>query len=131
MTEPGARHTGAEPGGAGEPVYASWLGTGGEMAERLRSYDRALTSAGAIDDWPQSLRTALQLVMQLRQPAALCVGPEATLLYNDEYRDLLGRKHPDALGKPFLAVWPELADFVAPVVSIATTMKPPTSSIAS
>jgi PAS domain S-box-containing protein len=97
---------------------------GGEMASLIQARDWAATPAGAIQDWPQSLRTALQIVLQLRQPAALCVGPDAILLYNCEYRRLLGRKHPDALGKPFLTVWSELEHVVAPAMADVMAGKP-------
>ncbi|MGI4796696.1 MAG: PAS domain S-box protein [Janthinobacterium lividum] len=36
-------------------------------------------------------------------------GPERTLLYNDAYAQVLGEKHPSALGRPFLHVWSEIA----------------------
>jgi signal transduction histidine kinase/CheY-like chemotaxis protein len=43
-------------------------------------------------------------------------GPAQTLIYNDAYVDVLGNKHPDALGRTFLDVWAEARDDLQPLV---------------
>jgi PAS domain S-box-containing protein len=46
-------------------------------------------------------------------------GPQRTLIYNDAYAQILAEKHPVALGRPFLEVWSEIADELAPYVEQA------------
>ena len=40
-------------------------------------------------------------------PVFVAWGPDLSLLYNDACVGILGQKHPDALGQPLYAVWPE------------------------
>ena len=71
----------------------------GEMADRVAAHDWASTPLGAIDQWPQSLRTAVSLLLNTRYPMFLFWGPDATCIYNDAYRPSLGQgMHPAALG---------------------------------
>lgn len=37
-------------------------------------------------------------------------GEQLLYVYNEAYRPILGARHPDALGQPFAAAWPELVD---------------------
>jgi len=86
------------------------------MGELIRSHDWSATPLGRVEGWPQALRTSLELVLQMPQPAGVLWGPEATLLYNDEYRRLLPDKHPSAFGRPFTQVWAEQKDAIAPAL---------------
>jgi PAS domain S-box-containing protein len=94
-----------------------WPSIGGEMGERIRSHDWAATSLGPIQTWPQSLRTMVDLMLASQQPVYIAWGPELTSLYNDCYVPILGTKHPEALGKPYLEVWPEIWDEYRPIVA--------------
>ncbi len=94
----------------------TWPYGGGEMGGCIRAHAWDATPLGPLAGWPRDLRTTLQLVLAMRQPAGLCWGKEAALLYNDAYRAILGDKHPGALGAPLVRVWPELADFLRPAV---------------
>ena len=85
----------------------SFLAGGGEMGARIRAFDGASTSLGSTSDWPQSLKTLVSVMLAAKQPMFIAWGRERTLLYNDPYAPLLGRKHPAALGQPFLDVWAE------------------------
>jgi PAS domain S-box-containing protein len=44
-------------------------------------------------------------------------GPELTLLYNDSYAQIMGRKHPAGLGRPFLQVWSEIGRDLEPLLA--------------
>nr|WP_280842839.1 PAS domain S-box protein [Pararoseomonas baculiformis] len=44
-------------------------------------------------------------------------GPERTMLYNDSYAEVLGLKHPGALGQPFHKVWSEIWADIEPIVA--------------
>jgi PAS domain S-box-containing protein len=46
-------------------------------------------------------------------------GPELRLLYNDGYSEILGDKHPHAVGAAFEDVWPEIWDEIRPLVDRA------------
>jgi hypothetical protein len=70
----------------------------------IRAHDWSLTPLGEPAAWPQSLKTAVQIMLASRQPFWLGWGPELTYLYNDPYKSIIGGKHPWALGQPFSEV---------------------------
>jgi len=81
---------------------------GGEMGERIRAMDWSATGLGPVDDWPQSLRSALSHLLPSKAQIAMFWGPDLVTFYNDAYRPVLGAKHPAALGAPIRDVWAEL-----------------------
>lgn len=95
----------------------SWLLNGGQMGAAIRSCDWAKTSLGPIDTWPQELRTAVGLCLHTRFPMFLWWGKELINLYNDAYIPTLGKRHPDALGKPARSLWEDVWPAVAPQVN--------------
>lgn len=65
----------------------------------MRSIDWSNTPVGPVDSWPQSLRTAVSILMESRFPMYIAWGAEYTQFYNDGYRPILGStKHPAAMG---------------------------------
>jgi PAS domain S-box-containing protein len=86
----------------------AWLAKGGEMAALVRVLDWGATPLGPISSWPQPLRTAVQAVLEAGVPMAVYWGADLTLVYNDRWRELLGAKHPTALGCPAREVFPEV-----------------------
>lgn len=102
-----------------EQSCAAFLSGGGEMGERIRTFDWAKTSLGPLEQWPQSLRIAVRIVLTSRQPFWLGWGEELIYLYNDPYRSIVGGRHPAAMGQPVVAVWPELEDIIKPMLSAA------------
>jgi PAS domain S-box-containing protein len=84
----------------------------GPVAEFMRAFDWQRTSLGRPEAWPQSLRSALSICLNARNPACLYWGPELTLLYNDAWGALVEDKHPWALGRPGREVWPEIWDLM-------------------
>jgi PAS domain S-box-containing protein len=80
---------------------------GGEMGALIRGRDWTHSALGAMDDWPQSLRSALGIVLRSTSPSALFWGEQHIFLYNDAWADMLGARHPAALGCPASEVWPE------------------------
>jgi signal transduction histidine kinase len=63
---------------------------------------------GPIESWPQSLRSAVSILLPSKAQIAMFWGPDLITLYNDAYRPVLGKKHPSALGLPGKQVWSEL-----------------------
>jgi len=95
-----------------------FLANGGEMGELIRSKDWSKTAVGAPDFWPQSLRTTLGILLNSKFPMFLFWGPEHICFYNDAYRPSLGNdgKHPSILGKKGADYWPEIWDFIKPLI---------------
>ena len=90
-----------------------------KMQERVRALDWAATPLGQKDGWATSLATALDIALHSRQPMFIAWGAELTFLYNDAYADILGDKHPAALGQPFQQVWWEIWDDIKPLIDRA------------
>ena len=92
-----------------ETVQAwTFLAGGGEMGERIRSLDWSSTPLGPVDDWPQSLRTAVGMMLPSKAQIVLFWGPEFAVVYNDAYRPVFGAKHPAVLGQPGRVAWSEV-----------------------
>ena len=87
---------------------------GGEMGALMRAFDWSQTPVGPVADWPQSLRTAVGLILTSRYAMFIWWGRELVNLYNDPYREFLGIKHPAALGKSAREVWAEIWDQIGP-----------------
>ncbi len=86
-----------------------------EVAADLRAVDWAATPLGPVPGWPQSLRTAVSILLSSKFPMWMAWGPELTFLCNAAYRrDTLGHKYPWALGRPASQVWAEIWDDIGP-----------------
>jgi PAS domain S-box-containing protein len=84
---------------------SGFLSGGGAMAELIRSTDWSTTSLGAIETWPQSLRTTVSLCLASNFPINIIWGPEHCQIYNDGYRVVCGDAHPSALGEGYHVTW--------------------------
>ena len=100
--------------GPGESAAAAWLAGGGEMGGRIRGLDWASTPLGPTAAWPQSLRSAVSILLPSKAQICLFWGPELVKLYNDAYIPVLGQKHPGMLGRPAREVWSEIWDVLGP-----------------
>ncbi|MDM9379277.1 ATP-binding protein [Chlorogloeopsis sp. ULAP01] len=87
---------------------------GGEMGTLMRSHDWSQTSLGCVENWPQSLKTAVRIMLTSRQAMFVWWGEELINLYNDAYKAIVGGKHPQVLGQPASYVWREIWDQVGP-----------------
>ncbi|HET9576818.1 MAG TPA: hypothetical protein VFP44_03270, partial [Usitatibacter sp.] len=85
-----------------------FLAGGGEMGERMRDLQWSRTPLGSPDEWPETLRHAVRLVLASRQPMSLWWGDALVHLYNDACRPILGASHPSALGLEARVVWGDL-----------------------
>src|SRR5690242_20601349 len=92
----------------------SFLAGGGEMGALMRAHDWTSTPLGAPETWPQSLRTAVGIMLSSRYAMFVWWGHGLVNLYNDAYRPFLGKKHPDALGQSAREVWAEIWDLIGP-----------------
>lgn len=100
--------------GLGETRPPAFPAGGGEMGVLIRSHDWSTTALGPPDRWPQALRTVVGILLGASAPMAVYWGRESLLIYNDLWRDLIGDKHPEALGRPARDVFPEIWDDIGP-----------------
>lgn len=96
--------------------------SGGEMGKRIRALDWSTTPLGPMDQWPQSLRTVVNILLASRYAMWMAWGPELTFLWNDAYRPTLGIKDPWALGARADHIWAEIWPDIGPrIESVLTT----------
>ena len=106
-----AKHSGNSRPTKKTPLPAQdWLVGGGEMGRLIRVMDWSKTQLGPIESWPQSLRSAVSILLPSKAQIVLFWGPDLIALYNDAYSPVLGIKHPWALGKPARECWSEIWD---------------------
>jgi PAS domain S-box-containing protein len=80
----------------------------------MRSFDWSASPLGPVEQWPQSLKTTVRIMLTSRQPMFVWWGEQLINLYNDAYIAIAGGKHPDALGQPASYVWREIWEQVGP-----------------
>jgi len=98
-------------------ISADFLAGGGEMGALTRSHRWAATPLGAPETWPQSLRTAVRLLLNSSHPMLLWWGPQLLQFYNDAYRQTMGSEfHPAALGQRCRECWNEIWDILGPQI---------------
>ncbi len=87
------------------------------MGERIRGYPWDRSALGPPERWPQSLRTALRILLNTHHPACVFWGPALLCFYNDAYRGSLGpERHPAMLGAPLREVWAETWSAMGPQI---------------
>lgn len=105
-----------------EPVQApgrEFLGDGGEVGALMRAHDWSASPLGAPETWPQALRAVVGLLLNSKFPMFVAWGEELGFLYNDAYAEILGAKHPAALGARFHDIWAEIWEDIWPLIEAA------------
>ena len=85
----------------------------------FKSFDWASTPLGPIDSWPPQLRTVCNTVLADDEPGLILWGPALSMLYNQACVDLIGQKHPAALGTHPKHVFGELWYSISALISNA------------
>lgn len=95
----------------------------GECADLIQNFDWETTSVGHPDEWPISLRNTVSLIVSSKFPMFLWWGDDLIQFYNDAYRPSLGNegKHPVAMGQKGEDCWPEIWDFIFPLIDKVRT----------
>lgn len=95
-----------------------FLQNGGECAQLISDFDWEATPLGSPEKWPISLQSTLAMMLSSQFPMFVWWGEELIQFYNDAYRPSLGDngKHPLAIGQRGEDCWPEIWDFVYPMI---------------
>ena len=64
---------------------ADFLAGGGEMGALMRAHDWSASPLGKPETWPQSLRTAVRILLNTNHPMFIWWGEELIQFYNDAY----------------------------------------------
>lgn len=102
---------------------APFLRGGGDMGAAIRRHRWEETPLGPVAEWPAALRISVSALINNAFPGCLCWGPDLTMIYNDAFAPILGRKHP-CLGRPFAEVWAEAWDDIGPIADRAMAGQP-------
>ena len=100
-------------------MASGWPKGGGTIGALMRGRDWSRSPLGPPETWPQSLRSVVALMLGSQFPMFVAWGSDLRLLYNDAYAELLGEKHPSALGARFQDVWAETWDQILPLTAAA------------
>ena len=91
-----------------------FLAGSGEMASMMRDFDWAATDLGAPEAWPQSLKTAVRIVLTSRYAMWMAWGPNLRFFCNDAYLPTVGIKRDWVLGSRSDKVWEEIWPDIGP-----------------
>ncbi|MDN5567827.1 MAG: PAS domain-containing protein [Paracoccus sp. (in: a-proteobacteria)] len=98
------------------PPQGAFAWDAGTMARAIEGFDWAATPLGPISGWSTALLTTVRILLGQSHAACMFWGPELTMLYNDRYAPVLGKKEVRALGQPFRRIWADVWDDVQPLV---------------
>ena len=86
-----------------------FLEGGGEMGALIRAYDWSDNPVGPPENWPQSLRVTIRLMLTTNHPMMIFWGPDLIQFYNDAFARTIGPdRHPRALGQSGRECWQEV-----------------------
>ncbi len=82
-----------------------------EMLHRFDTMPWQSTSLGPTETWPATLISSVRIMLASPVPMVLLVGREGILIYNEGYKTIAGKRHPQCYGASAFSSWPEVADF--------------------
>jgi diguanylate cyclase (GGDEF)-like protein/PAS domain S-box-containing protein len=85
----------------------NWPAHDGNMASRIRARDWSATCLGPLAAWPQSLRAAVEIVLQMTLPAVLCWGRDKLVIHNDACGALCTAENCCMPGLTLAESWPD------------------------
>src|SRR5690242_5687845 len=110
---------GGMPGKAHLIGQLTFLNGGGAVGALMRAHDWSKSPLGHPEGWPQSLRSVVGLLLNSKFPMFVAWGEQLGFLYNDAYAEILGAKHPRALGSRFYDIWSEIWPDISPLIDAA------------
>ncbi|MFC7246006.1 SpoIIE family protein phosphatase [Catellatospora aurea] len=91
-----------------------------EAAGRIRpaylDVDWAAGPLGPVSSWSPTLIGLVDMLLRTRNAVTLFWGPQFVMVYNAAYADMIGDKHPAALGAPAADVFAEIWDDIGPML---------------
>ena len=78
--------------------------------------DWGATPLGLPAAWPDELRAAAGICLSSQFPLAIVWGPEFVYVYNDAAISVFGTKHPWAMGRRVIDVWPDAWPTLGPML---------------
>jgi PAS domain S-box-containing protein len=105
-----------EPMSRESEAMPAFLAGGGEMGARVRAHDWSKTVLGPARQWPQSLQTAVSTCLHCSFPIITWWGRDLIVIYNDAYSQIIGNKHPWALGQRGQDLWREIWPVIRPML---------------
>ena len=95
-----------------------FLSGGGAMGKLIQSINWNETALDDPQTWPQSLLTAIGIMLGIDLPVYIVWGKEYIHIYNERYVPFLGAdKHPDAMGKSMLKTFPQTFQLIQPILN--------------
>ncbi|PUZ24349.1 PAS domain S-box-containing protein [Chitinophaga costaii] len=80
---------------------------GGTLGALMMAKDWGQTSLGNVEEWPQNLKTCVQIILNSRKPMFIWWGKDHIHLFNDAHHLMRGNKQPIVVGIPAAQAWPE------------------------
>jgi PAS domain S-box-containing protein len=100
-----------------------------QMGRLMRTLDWKATALGDVEQWSQSLRTAVGILLDSQFPTAIFWGSELVQLYNDAYRAMFGMaEYKIALGRNGHEGWPQVWHVIGSVLEGVLSTGIPTRS---
>jgi signal transduction histidine kinase/CheY-like chemotaxis protein len=97
---------------------AKAVALGGEMGRQFAEFDWTAHPLGSPEEWSAEVRSAVAVVLTSRFPIVLWLGADDLfLVYNDAYIEILGDKHPAALGRRGRFVWWDIWEPISPMLA--------------
>ena len=107
--------------GAPIAIFPDFLAVEGEMAAQMRAHDWTHSDLGAPEQWPQSLMTAVRIMLTSRYAMWMAWGPQLTFFCNDAYLPTVGVKRSWVLGARSDKVWEEIWPDIGPRIDRVLT----------
>lgn len=92
------------PVGNTHPLF----GGDSQMATLMRMYPWETHALGNPEQWPQSLKNYIRLMLHVPYPMFLWWSKDLYMFHNDAYLPALDKKHPKALGEKASIMWSEI-----------------------
>ncbi len=84
---------------------------GGPLGKLIDAFDWSATSLGPIAAWPAVVRNTVELILRSPVPMVTMWGLDGVMIYNAGYARIAAERHPQQLGVPVRASWPDEAAF--------------------
>ncbi|WWD02256.1 hypothetical protein V865_000294 [Kwoniella europaea PYCC6329] len=94
-----------------------------DVHDLMESTDWSQTPLGPREQWPQSLKTIVSLVLHYPHQCCLWWGKELTLIYNEAYAQMM-HKHPHIFGMSGTVAWAEIWNALGPLSELVLSGTP-------